>query len=196
MVHIGQVISVLGSTSEARTVARWMAAAEVVPKGQAGRGATTELSRRDVVMFVLGMAAPVAHRAPEYASALAQLVGDGDGRTLVDVLVDALSDHERLKVSEAWLPSREGGSLEAKLRLCTESGMRDQHFIDTRSPKELGEVLVEKTEDTEFWHPAIQAPLIQSWVNIQGKLLIKLAELFVEREGAAMPVAVAEDSAA
>ncbi len=196
MVHIGQVISVLGGTSEARTVARWMAASEVIPKGMPGRGASAELSRRDVAMIVLGMAAPVARRAPEYASALAQLVGDGDRRTLLDVVAYGLSDHEELKVDNVWLPNYEGGSLEAKATVRTKKGFREQRFIDTRSSEELGEVLIGKTEDFEFWRPAVQAPLIQSWVNVRGKLLLNLATLFVEREGATMPVAVAEDSAA
>lgn len=199
MVHIGQVISVLGSTSEARTVARWMAASEVVPNSAAGRDGVgrADLSRRDVAMIVLGMAAPVARRAPEYASELAQLVGDGDGRTLVDVLADALSDHEQLKVSNVWLPSYEGGSRhDVTLRVHTDEGFREQRFIDTRSPAELGQVLIGKTEDTEVYIDAVRAPLLARYQYVQGRLLVRLAMLFVEREGATMPVAVEKDAAA
>ena len=201
MVHIGQVISVLGGTSEARTVARWMAASDVIPNSTPGRAGAgrADLSHRDVAMIVLGMAAPVARRAPEYASELAQLVGSGDGRTLVDVLAEQLADHERLKVGEVWLPSYEGGSREAKLMLPTGKGPKVQRFIDTRSHKERGDVLIEKTtakirskdgeildKDARFevWQFEVPAPLLQRWQCVQGSLLIRLAKLFVEREGA------------
>ena len=204
MVHIGQVISVLGGTSEARTVARWMAASEVIPKGMPGRSASTDLSRSDVAMIVLGMAAPVAFRAPEYASELAQLVGFGrgderplvDGGTLLDVLADALSDHERLKVAEVWLPSYEGGRREARVSRLTDEGFRDQPFVDVRSPEELGQVLVETTEDFDFYINPVGTPPLARWQCVDGSLLIRLAKLFVEREGATAPVAVAEDTAA
>ncbi len=199
MVHIGQVISVLGGTSEARTVARWMAASGVVPNSTPGRGGAgrADLSRRDIAMIVLGMAAPVARRAPEYASELAQLVGDGDGRTLVDVLADALSDHERLKVHKVSLPSYEGGSRhDVTLRVRTDEGFREQRFIDTRSPAELGQVLINKTEDFEVYIDAMPPPLLARYQRVHGRLLIRLATLFAEREGATMPVAVEENAAA
>ena len=199
IVHIGQVVSVLGGTSEARTVARWMAASGVVPNSTPGRAGAgrADLSRRNVAMMVLGMAAPVARRAPEYASELAQLVGDGDGRTLVDVLADALSDHERLKVSKVWLPSYEGGSRhDVTLRVHTDEGFREQRFIDTRSPAELGQVLIDKTEDSELYIDPVGPPLLARYQYVQGRLLIRLARLFVEREGATMPVAVEEETAA
>ena len=57
-------------------------------------------------------------------------------------------------------------------------------------------MLIEKTKDFEFWHPALQGPLIERWVKVDGALLIRLAKLFVEREGATMPVAVEGASAA
>ena len=196
MVHIGQVISVLGGTSEARTVARWMAASEVVPKGMPGRGASADLSRRDVAMIVLGMGAPVARRAPEYATELAQLVGSGDGRTLVDILADALREHERLTVLEVWLPSYEGGPREARLVLITDEGRKEQCFIDMRPPEERGAALVHTSEDSKFYEYTTATPQLARWLHMDGTLLLSLAKLFVEHEGATVPVAVVEDTAA
>ncbi len=203
MVHMGQVMSVLGGTSEARTVARWMAASGVIPHSTPGRDGAgrADLSRRDVAMIVLGMAAPVARRAPEHASELAQLVDSGDGRTLVEVLADALSDYKRLEeIWEVWLPMYEGsGRRSAKLVVDTDQeGRKEQRFIDMRSAEECGEVL---TPDQERalgecrWYEEVVPPLTR-WQCVDGAVLFRLAELFVEREGATMPVAVEEDTAA
>ena len=116
---------------------------------------------------------------------------------MVDVLADALSDHERLKVSEVWLPSYEGGSRQdVTLRVVTAEGIKEQRFIDTRSPAELGQVLIDKTEDFEVYIDAMPPPLLARYQRVQGRLLICLATLFVEREGATMPVAVVENTAA
>ena len=164
-------------------------------------------------MIVLAMAAPVARRAPEYASELAQLVGDGDGRTLVEVLVDQLSDHERLKVAEVWLPCFAGGGRrDAKVELHIEGeGFKEQRFRDRRSHEERGDVLIERTtfeirnEEgaildpdavVEQWQPAVPAPELERWQRIDGALLIRLAKLFVEREGATVPAAVTGGAAA
>ena len=86
---------------------------------------------------------------------------------------------------------------EAKLVVFTDEGFKEQHFIDMRSAEERGDVLIKKDVDFEFYHAAVQGPLMEQWLHVRGKLLILLAKLFVERESATMPVAVvSEDTAA
>ncbi len=189
LVHTGQVISVIGGTSEARTVVRWMAASGVIPKSAPGRDGAgrADLTRRDVAMIVLGMAAPVARRAPEYARELAQLIGLDDWRTLVDIIADGMADHERLTVSEVWLPSYEGGARSAKVVLITDEGVKERYFVDMR---------VDETEVLRFFEWPEPAPPLARWQFVDGALLIRLAKLFVEREGATVPLAVVEDTAA
>ncbi len=41
-----------------------------------------------------------------------------------------------------------------------------------------------KAVSGEVWQPTVRAPLLERWQCVQGTLLIRLAKLFVEREGA------------
>ena len=203
MVYSGQVIEALGNTSEARTVVRWLAAAETIPKGTPGRDGAgrADLSHRDVAMIVLGMAAPVAQRAPEYATELASLQRTAtEGakvqyESLVDMIVRQLSafsaDHEKCVIGELWLPMYEGGWREARASLHTEDGFVDVHFHQAISDVKADVVQID--DDWAWARPEVAAPVLPQWTEVRGSVLGRLARLFVQDES--MPAEL-EDSAA